>query len=533
MTMSSYSRGPEAPIVEQTIGEVLSEIAARYPDREALISRHQNIRLSWREFDHEIDRTARGLAGLGLMPFDRVGVWSSNCVEWVLLQMACAKAGFVLVSINPAYRSHDLAFVLKKSRIRALALWECDARANYAAIFEDAKNGQDLALEHIIWLGADSWSHMLNTGSILPDRQPQPTDPVNIQYTSGTTGAPKGVLLTHRNLVNNAKFVGEVLGVTIDDRIANPCPLYHCAGSVVAGLTAFVRGAAVILPSAQFDARAVLEAIEAESATFLVGVPTMYLAQLEHPEFGRFNLQSLRGAWMGAAPCPVEVLQRVRDRMHCQRVSVLYGQTESSPIITMSRPEDSFEECIGNVGCAMPNTEVKIVSPAGETVPVGEIGELCTRGYLVMDGYDDELEATRRAIDADGWLHTGDLAVLDATGHFRLTGRSKELIIRGGENVYPREVEEYLYKHPKIAEVAVVGLPDDRLGEVVLAWIRLAAGQVATEQEVRDFCAGRIAHFKIPEKIRFVDSFPTTANGKVQKYRIREIEIGASRAARV
>jgi fatty-acyl-CoA synthase len=528
----SYARGPQARVIEQPIGEVLAEVAGANPDGEALISRHQNIRLLWRDFDREIERTARGLAGLGLKPLDRVGIWSSNCVEWVLLQMACARAGFVVVNINPAYRSHELSFVLRKSRMRVLALWERDARANYAAILEEARRDLELPLEHTIWLGTESWHRMLENGQELPHRKPVATDPVNMQYTSGTTGTPKGVLLTHRNLLNNAWLVGEWMGLSERDRVANPCPLYHCAGSVVAGLTAFLRGAAVILPSAQFDARAVLAAIEAERATCLVGVPTMYLAQLEHPEFLQFNLDSLRTAWMGAAPCPVELLKRVRDRMGCERVLVLYGQTESSPIITMSRPEDSFEHCLGNVGCAMPNTEVRIASPSGETVTRGEVGELCTRGYLVMAGYDEEPEATRLAIDAEGWLHTGDLAVMDESGHIQITGRSKDMIIRGGENIYPREVEEYLYQHPKIAEVAVLGMPDERLGEVVLAWVRLAAGQTASEQEIRDFCNGRIAHIKIPQHIRFVDSFPTTVSGKIQKFRIREIEMAArARAA--
>jgi fatty-acyl-CoA synthase len=516
------------PLLEKTIGQALADVSARFPDRDALISRHQNARLSWREFDRQIDRTARGLAGLGLRPPDRVGIWSSNCVEWVLLQMACARMGLVLVNVNPAYRSHDLAFVLKKSRMRALALWERDARADYQSILDEARRGQDLALQHTIWLGTESWTRMLENGTGLPSHNARPDDPVNIQYTSGTTGTPKGVLLTHRNLVNNAWLAGEWLGLTEDDRICNPCPLYHCAGSVVAGLSGFLRGATFILPSAQFDARAVLQAVHDERATVIAGVPAMYIAELENQDFAQFDLRSLRAAWMGGAPCPVELLRRVKDQMHSDRVIVIYGQTESSPIITMSRPGDGFDQCIGNVGCAMPNTEVKIISPiTGDVAPAGEPGELCTRGYLVMAGYDDEPEATSRAIDGDGWLHTGDLAVLDQDGRFQITGRAKEMIIRGGENVYPREIEEFLYTHPKIAEVAVLGMPDRRLGEVVLAWIRLAAGQSATDEEIRNFCNGRIAHFKIPQHIRFVDSFPTTISGKIQKFRIREIEVEA------
>jgi fatty-acyl-CoA synthase len=524
MDLLSYSRGPDELILETTLGEIVAEVAARFPERPALISRHQNVRLSWQEFDREVDRTARGLIGLGLRPADRVGIWSSNCVEWVLLQIACARAGLVLVNVNPAYRSHDLAFVLKKSGIRALALQARDAKADYAAILEEAKAGQELALQHIIWLGTESWTQMLENPGEL-SASPRPDDPVNIQYTSGTTGKPKGVLLTNRNLVNNAWLIGGWLGVTEQDKICNPCPLYHCAGSVVNGLTALVRGAALILPSAQFDAHAVLEAIHEERATVLGGVPTMYIAQLEHPEFGNFDVGSLRIAWMSGAPCPLELLRRVKDAMHMERLIVLYGQTESSPVITMSRPEDAFEQCAGNVGSAMPNTEVKIVSLSGETVPRGEAGELCTRGYLVMAGYDHEPDATKAAVDEEGWLHTGDIAVLDGENRFHITGRAKDMIIRGGENIYPREIEEFLYTHPKIADVAVVGLPDRRLGEVVLAWVRLLDGASATDEDIRQFCRGRIAHFKIPEYIRFVESFPTTVSGKVQKFRIREIEM--------
>jgi fatty-acyl-CoA synthase len=524
----SYARGPDAPILEKTIGEMLADTVARFPDREALVSCHQNLRLTWRQLDDQVERAARGLAGLGLMPGDRVGIWSSNCAEWVLLELACARAGCLSVNVNPACRSHDLRFVLKKSRMRGLAYSEKDARAHYAAILEEARAGEDLALEHTIVLSPESWTRLCDNGRDLPAHRVCPHDPANIQYTSGTTGTPKGVLLTHRNLVNNAWLIGAGLGITEQDRYVNPCPLYHCAGSVVAGLAALVRGAAMILPSAQFDAGMVLQAIDAERATLLGGVPTMYIAQLEHPEFSRFDLSSLRTTWMGGAPCPIEVLRRVKDQMRCPRIVVLYGQTESSPIITMSRASQSFEECAGNVGFAMPNTEVKVASlTTGEPVPPGQPGELCTRGYLVMAGYDEEPEATSRAIDRQGWLHTGDLGVFDPRGCFQITGRAKEMIIRGGENIYPREVEEFLFTHPKIAEVAVLGLPDARLGEIVLAWIRLADGETATDVEIRDFCKDRIAHFKIPQIIRFVDSFPATASGKVQKLRIREIEMQA------
>ncbi len=535
--MLSYARGPEIPLLEKTIDQALRDTAARFPDQDALIVRHQNARLSYRELAEQADRTARGLAGLGLKPGDRAGVWATNCVEWVLLQLGCARAGVVMVNVNPAYRSHELAYVLRKSGMRAIFLREKDARANYREILEQAASGQHLRLEHVIYLGQDSWDHMLGNGADLPSEPATPDDVTNIQYTSGTTGSPKGVLLTHRNLVNNAWVIGLGLKATERDRICVPVPLYHCFGCVIGSLLAVVTGAAMILPAAQFDPLATLEAIQAEHATALYGVPTMFIAELEHPEFRRFDARSLRTGVMAGAPCPIEVMKRVVDQMHCAEMTIAYGQTETSPGITMSKVDDSLELRVSTVGCALPNTEVKIASPAtGETLPVGQQGELCTRGYLVMKAYDQEPEATRRAIDEEGWLHTGDLATMQPNGYFRITGRAKEMIIRGGENIYPREIEEFLYTNPKIADVYVVGLPDLKLGETVLAWVRLKTGESATEDEIRDFCRGKIAHFKVPQYVRIVDSFPMTVTGKVQKFRIREMEIesrGLEAAAKV
>ncbi len=524
--MLSYARGPEAPILEKTINQMLAETVARCPEREALVVRHQNVRLTYRELAGQVERTARGLVGLGLKPGDRVGIWATNCVEWILLQLACARAGLVLVNVNPAYRSHELGFALRKSRMRAIFLREKDARADYRQILEQSCRGQSFPLEHVMLLGQESWERMLAKGRDCLPCPAAPHDVVNIQYTSGTTGAPKGVLLTHRNLLNNAWLIGRSLKLTERDRICVPVPLYHCFGCVIGSLVAVVNGATLILPSAQFDALAALEAVHAEHATAIYGVPTMFIAELEHPEFDRFDYTSLRTGIMAGAPCPIEVMKRVVDQMYCREMTVAYGQTETSPGITMSSVDDSLELRVSTVGRALPNTEVKIVSPAsGEMVPVGEQGELCTRGYLVMKGYDEEPDATRRAIDAEGWLHTGDLATMRPDGYFRITGRAREMIIRGGENIYPRELEEFLYTHPKIAEVQVVGLPDAKLGETVLAWIRLRGGETATEEEIREFCRGRIAHFKIPQYIRLVDSFPMTVTGKVQKFRIREQEI--------
>jgi fatty-acyl-CoA synthase len=524
--MLSHTCGPEAPLLEKTIPQVLAETVARFPDRDAVIVRHQNVRMTWRELASAVEKTARGLCGLGLQPGDRVGVWSANCIEWILLQYASARAGVVLVNVNPAYRTHELRYVLACSKIRALFLWERDARADYLQILRDSRNGGELPLDHVILLGQEPWNRMLARGVDIPPHSASPEDVANIQYTSGTTGAPKGVLLTHRNLLNNGALIALCLGADEHDRICIPVPLYHCFGCVIGTMAAVTSGAAMIVPSAQFDARATLEAVHAERATAIYGVPTMFIAELDHPEFASFDLTSLRKGVMAGSPCPIEIMKRVVSDMHCEGMTIAYGQTESSPVITMSRVDDNIELRVSTVGRAMPNTEVKIVSTqTGETVPLGEQGELCTRGYLVMKGYDNDPEAAREAIDGEGWLHTGDLAVMQPNGCFRMTGRSKDTIIRGGENIYPREIEEFLYTHPKVADVTVVGLPDARLGETVCAWVRLKNGSAATAEELREFCRGKIAYFKIPQHIRFVDAFPMTVSGKIQKFRIRETEI--------
>jgi fatty-acyl-CoA synthase len=532
--MLSYSRGPDAPLIDVSIWEALAETASRFPDNEALVVRHQGVRLTFSELAALVERTARGLTGLGLGEQDRIGVWATNCAEWVQMHLACARIGAVLVNVNPAYRSYDLAFVLRKSRMKALFLWEKDKRSDYRAIVEEAIAGQRRALEHIVYFGTDGWATMLAQGRDISARRMAPDEVTNIQYTSGTTGSPRGVLLTHRNVLNNANTIAGGMGISERDRIAVPVPLYHCFGCVIGTLVSVVKGATLVLPSATFDALATLQSIQEERATAVYGVPTMFIAELEHPDFGSFDFTSLRTGMMAGAPCPVEIMKRVVREMRCEGVTVGYGQTESSPVITMSAVDESLERRVSTVGQACANTEVKIVSANGDTVPVGEQGELCTRGYLVMKGYDLELEATRCAIDEDGWLHTGDLATMDIDEFFRITGRAKDMIIRAGENVYPREIEEFLHTHPKVAEVQVVGLPDPRLGETVAAWIRLK--EPAVEEEIREFCRGRIAHFKVPRYIRFVDEFPMTVTGKVQKFRIRDIEIqdrGLQEAARI
>ena len=526
--VKSYARGPVLPLLEKTIGQVLADSVERNPSGDALVVRHQGLRLSYRELQENAGRTARGLWGLGIRPGDRVGMWACNCAEWIYLQLATAITGAVLVNVNPAYRAHELRYVLCKSGMKAIFLHELDARVGYLEILNEARKGQDLALDQVVLLGTEAWSGMLAGGVDVPGLAQSPEDVVNIQYTSGTTGSPKGVLLTHRNLVNNAYIVGREMMPAATDRLCSPVPLYHCFGCVMSSLLAIVHGIALVLPAAQFDPLATLQAIEAERCTLIYGVPTMFIAEMDHPDFRKYDMSTLRSGIMAGAPCPVEVMKRVVSEMHCGGMTVAYGQTETSPGITMSAADDSLEHRVATIGRVLPETEVKIVAPWNdEILETGERGELCTRGYLVMKGYDREPEATARAIDRDGWLRTGDLAVMRDDGYFHMAGRLKEMIIRGGENIYPREIEEFLHRHPKIADVYVVGLPDARLGEAVLAWIKLKAGERMTEDEVRDYCRGQIAHFKIPQYIRFVDAFPMTVTGKVQKFRIREQEIEA------
>lgn len=523
--MVSYSKGPDYPLLKSTIGEELRRTAARVGESLAVVSCHQSRRLTWSQLDHMADRVACGLWSLGVRKADRIGLWSSNCIEWVMLQMGCARAGAILVNINPAYRSHELRFTVRKSRMKAIFLWRADARADYAALLEEAICGQSLELEHVIYFDSPLWERLLDApGEIPSDLQPQ--DVTNIQYTSGTTGLPKGVMLTHHNQVNNGLLLAQGMRYTEKDRICIAVPLYHCFGCVIGNMAALTSGAAMVLPNWSFDPRATLDAVQAEKCTSLYGVPAMFIAELGLPDFSNFDLSSLRTGMMAGAPCPVEIMKRVSMEMHCPQLTIGYGQTESSPVVTMSELDDPIELRVCTIGKALPSTEMKISSLIdGTTLPLGEQGEVCTRGYMVMKGYDDEPEATVRAIDSEGWLHTGDVGLMRADGYIHLTGRAKDMIIRGGENIYPREIEEFLYTHPKVAEVQVVGLPDERLGEVVLAWIRLRPRMAATEAEIREFCRGKIAHFKIPEYIRFVDAFPTTVTGKVQKFRIREQEI--------
>ena len=535
--MKSYAAGPSIPLIDMTIGEKFDEVAATHAHKEALISRHQELRLTYRALQSEVDRTAAGLWGLGIRPGDRVGMWASSCVEWVYLQVATAKIGAILVNVNPAYRAHDLAYILDRSDMKAIFLYEKDARVNYAQVLHEACSRGRNCLHSSVLLGTSQWEEMVERGV-----RPEPGalgkhDVVNIQYTSGTTGKPKGVLLTHYNILNNAYLVGLGLKWTTLDKLCLPVPLYHCFGCVLGSLQCLVFGATLVLPSGQFDPLAVLQAIDEERCTTVYGVPTMFIAELGHPQFGSFDTSCLRTGIMAGSPCPVELMKQVVSEMHCKEMTIAYGQTEASPAITQSMCDDPLDVRTATVGRAMPCTEVKIVDPeSGRTLDVGDQGELLTRGYLVMRGYDKDFDTTAQTVDDDGWLHTGDLATMRVDGNFRITGRAKEMIIRGGENIYPREIEEFLHRHPQIADVYVVGVPDQRLGERVLAWIKVHGGETLTEAGVREFCDGQIAHFKIPEYIRFVDEFPMTVTGKVQKFVIREREIdlrGLSEAAAV
>ncbi|HEY3703805.1 MAG TPA: AMP-binding protein [Terracidiphilus sp.] len=523
----SYARGPARPLLELTIGDLLRRTADRHPDRLAVASRHQGKRLTWAELSDAADRVARGLWALGIRRGDRVGLWSTNCIEWIMMHMGCARAGAALVNVNPAYRSHELAYTLTRSRMKALFLWQKDKRADYREILERARHALDIELRHTIFFDGPDWLPLLDAEGSLPDHVAV-DDVANVQYTSGTTGNPKGVMLTHHNVVNNGQFLAQGFHYTESDSIVVPVPLFHCYGCVIGTMSAVNSGAALILPNWTFDARAVLEAVHQERATSVYGVPAMYVAEFALPDFESFDLSSLRTGMMSGAPCPIELMKRVLKEMHIGELVIAYGQTETSPVVTMSDAGDSLEIRVNTVGRAMPQTEIKVMSAeTGETLSRGQQGEICVRGYALMKGYDGDPEGTATVIQPDGWLRTGDLGVMREDGPLRITGRSRDVIIRGGENIYPREVEEFLYTHPRVAEVQVIGIPHARLGEIVVAWIRLRPGLQATEEEIRVWCQGQIAYYKIPEHIRFVDQFPATLSGKIQKYKMREFEIEA------
>ena len=524
--MLSYSKGPDIPLLNRTIGEQLQANANRWPDELAVVSCHQSKRITWSQLLDAADRVAHGLANLGIEPGDRVGLWAMNCWEWLVVHMACARAGAILVNVNPSCRVQELAFILQKSRMKVLFLRERDSKANYAEVLDEARQAGESALRHVVFFDTPGWDGMLAEEAKPTSARIEIDDVTNIQYTSGTTGSPKGVLLTHRNILNNGFLSARVLRYTERDRICLAVPFAHCFGNVIGTMSALASGCALILPNDTFSPKAVLAAVEAERATAIYGVPTMFIAELRHPEFSSFDLSSLRTGVMAGAPCPVEVMKQVIHDMHCAEMIIGYGLTETAPLVTLSEVDDDFERRVCTVGKAIPCTELKVVHvETRETLDRGQQGEICARGYMLMQGYDGDPDATARVVDAEGWFRTGDLGVMREDGYINITGRAKDMIIRGGENIYPREIEEFLYTHVKVAEVHITGLPHESFGEIVLAWIRLKPGETATPEEIREFCEGQIARFKIPESIRFVDSFPTTLSGKIQKFRMREIEI--------
>src|SRR5262245_21541044 len=530
MPTLSYAHGASSvPLLGETIGENLRRTVERFGDREALVVRHQGYRATYRQLWEQVGLAARGLLARGVRTGDRVGVWSPNRFEWVILQYATARLGGILVNINPAYKAVELEYALNQSGVSLLCLARGFRQTDYLAILGEVRV-RCPQLRDTLVIDAD-WETLLAAGRgvaeadlLAIESKLQFDDPINIQYTSGTTGAPKGATLSHHNILNNAFFVGERLGYTQGDRVCVPVPFYHCFGMVIGNLCCTCRGACVVVPAEAFDPLAVLEAVQAERCTSLYGVPTMFIAELGHPRFGEFDLSSLRTGIMAGAPCPVEVMKQVQRRMHMREVTIVCGMTETSPASTQTCPDDPFDKRVETVGRPCPHVEVKVIDPAtGAVVPRGTPGEQCTRGYLVMLGYWNDPEATARAIDAGGWMYTGDLAVMDDDAYVRIVGRIKDVIIRGGENVYPREVEEFLHTIPGVAEAQVIGVPCPVYGEEVMAWVRLRDGVTLTAEELRAACAGRIATFKIPKHWKFVDAFPLTVTGKVQKFRMREI----------
>ena len=516
------------PLLGETIGENLRRAATRFGTREVLVDVSSDRRWTYAEFDAAVDELARGLLGRGVEKGDRVGIWAPNCAEWVLTQYATARIGAILVNINPAYRTHELDYVVRQSGLSLLISAVSFKTSDYRAMLTE------IGFERTVFIGESDWDALVAVGNGLdPDalRNREASlafdDPINIQYTSGTTGFPKGATLSHHNILNNGYFVGEGVGYTEVDRVCIPVPLYHCFGMVMGCLGATSHGSCIVLPAPGFDAEATLHAVEAERCTSLYGVPTMFIAELGHPRFAEFDLSSLRTGIMAGSPCPVEIMKRVADEMHMGEVAICYGMTETSPVSTMTRRDDSLARRTETVGRVMPHLEVKVTDPdTGRVVAHGEPGELCTRGYSVMLGYWQEPEKTAEAIDAARWMRTGDLATMDAEGYVNIVGRIKDMVIRGGENVYPREIEEFLYTHPDITDVQVIGVPDVKYGEELMAWIVLRPGaEPLTAEALRSFCANRLAHFKIPRYVHIVDGFPMTVTGKVRKVEMRKAAV--------
>jgi fatty-acyl-CoA synthase len=547
LTQSYVNGASTLPLIGDTIGLHLDHIAERMPDRPALVVRQQKVRWSYREFNQRVDAMAAGLIALGFAPGERIGIWSPNNSEWVLTQFATAKAGLILVNINPAYRLHEIKYALNKVGCRGLILAASFKTSDYLAMIRETCPELDhvtpgalqaAAVPSLRWVfrfGTEKSTGMANFADIAAAATPaarerlaalakelQFDDPINIQFTSGTTGNPKGATLTHHNILNNGFFIGEAMRLTDQDRLCIPVPFYHCFGMVLGNLACVTHGACMVIPGEGFDPLAVLQTVSEERCTGLHGVPTMFIAVLDHPDFAKYDVSTLRTGIMAGSPCPVEVMKRCTTKLHLRELTIAYGMTETSPVSFQSSVEDPIERRVSTVGRIHPHLEVKIVDLEGRILPPGEPGELLTRGYSVMRGYWDDEARTAEAIDAARWMHTGDLATLDAEGYCNVVGRIKDMVIRGGENIYPREIEEFLYAHPKISDVQVFGIPDPKFGEQLCAWIRVKSGEQLTDHEVVAFCKGQIAHYKIPQHIRFVDAFPMTVTGKIQKFVMRQ-----------
>ena len=537
----SYSHGVSSQaLIGETIGENLRRVAARFGDREAMVDVPSGRRWTYRQLDADTDTLARGLLAAGIGTGERVGIWSPNCPEWVLLQYATAKMGAILVNINPAYRTHELAYVLRQAGLKLLVSAESFKTSDYRAMVGEVR-GDLPGLEDVIFISTEGWDKLLAAGVAAADAaaagdEPDALaareatlafdDPINIQYTSGTTGFPKGATLSHHNILNNGFFIGEYCRYTEADRVAIPVPFYHCFGMVLGNLACTTHGAAIVIPAPGFEPAATLRAVQQERCTSLYGVPTMFIAELALPDFASYDLSSLRTGIMAGSPCPVEVMKRVVSEMHMDEVTIAYGMTETSPVSAQTRADEELERRVSTVGRVHPHVEVKVIDPeTGRVLPRGTPGEMCTRGYSVMLGYWDDPEQTAEVIDAARWMHTGDLAVMDEAGYLNIVGRIKDLVIRGGENIYPREVEEFLHGHPQIEDVQVTGVPDEKYGEELCAWIRVRGGAELTAEDIRAYCTGKIAHYKIPRYVRLTTEFPMTVTGKVQKFRMREVSV--------
>ena len=531
----------DVPLIELTIGQQLDAITTQYPEREALVVAHQDVRQTWSEFRATVDAVAKGLMAAGIDAGDRVGMWSPNYAEWVYIQFATAKIGAIQVNVNPAYRTSELEYALNQSGAKMLVTRTEYLTSAYRDMVESVRpNCGDL--QQVVYFDTEDWDQLLAGGETVSDDELaargatlDATDAINIQYTSGTTGFPKGATLSHRNLLNDASLCGAMCDYDETDRVCIPVPFYHCFGMVMGNLACAVHGSAMVIPCPTFDPAAVLTTVEDEACTSLYGVPTMFIAELGQDDLENRQLGSLRTGIMAGSPCPIEVMKQVIDKMNMSEVTIAYGMTETSPVSTQTRTTDSVELRVSTVGQVLPHVEAKIVDPAtGETVERGVDGEYCTRGFHVMLGYWNDPEKTAESIDSDGWMHSGDLAVMDDDGYVNIVGRIKDLVIRGGENIYPREIEEFLYTHPAIADAQVIGVPDERYGEEIMAWIQLAPGAAATEDEIKEFCRGQIAHFKVPRYISFVSEFPMTVTGKVRKVEMRDksiAELGLQAAA--